>query len=144
MLRAFDVVPREKRELFERNLEAMVRAWSGDPIHSGNGGETVVLDPRPLQRPHPPIWVAAFGPKALAQAGRLGLPYLASPMETLSDLKSKFAAHAQAAAAAGHWRGAGAAHHAHGICRPSQPGSACIERAPGRRRQTLAGRFGGR
>ncbi len=102
MLRAFDVAPREKRERFERNLAVMLRAWSGQSIHFGADGEAVLLDPLPVQRPHPPIWVAAFGPKALAQAGRLGLPYLASPMETLGSLQANCALHAEAAASAGH------------------------------------------
>ena len=102
MLRAFDVAPREKRERFERNLELMVRAWHGEPVQAGESGEAVVLDPLPVQKPHPPVWVAAFGPKALAQAGHLGLPYLASPMETLQNLKTNLALHSQAAEAAGH------------------------------------------
>lgn len=102
MLRAFDVAPREKRARFERNLELMVRAWKGEAVQPGNGGEAVVLDPLPVQKPHPPVWVAAFGPKALTQAGRLGLPYLASPMETLENLKANLEVHADAAQAAGH------------------------------------------
>ncbi len=102
MLRAFDVEPKEKRRLFERNLDIMVRAWQGEAVRANAAVEPVVLDPRPLQQPHPPIWVAAFGPKALAQAGRLGLPYLASPMETLDDLRANFDLHADAARAAGH------------------------------------------
>jgi alkanesulfonate monooxygenase SsuD/methylene tetrahydromethanopterin reductase-like flavin-dependent oxidoreductase (luciferase family) len=40
----------------------------------------------PCQRPHPPLAVAAFGPKGLAQAARRGLPYLASPVETLDQI----------------------------------------------------------
>ena len=102
MLRAFDVAPREKRELFERNLELMVRAWRGEAVQAGGGDKGVVLDPLPVQKPHPPVWVAAFGPKALAQAGRLGLPYLASPMETLEDLRTNLAVHGEAARNAGH------------------------------------------
>ena len=102
MLRAFDVAPREKRERFERNLELMVRAWKGEAVPAGEGGEAVVLNPLPVQKPHPPVWVAAFGPKALAQAGRLGLPYLASPMETLESLKANLKLHGEAAEAAGH------------------------------------------
>ncbi len=103
MLKAFDVVPKEKRNLFERCLGIMAEAWRGEPVSVGDGvEEQVVLDPLPVQKPHPPIWVAAFGPKALAQAGRLGLPYLASPMETLDTLQDNYARHAQAAAEAGH------------------------------------------
>lgn len=103
MLKAFDVRPSEKRRLFERCLATMQLAWSGAPIPVGEGeDEQVVLDPLPVQRPHPPLWVAAFGPKALAQAGRLGLPYLASPMETLATLAANYARHAAAAAEAGH------------------------------------------
>ncbi len=102
MLRAFNVVPSEKRKLFEGNLELMQRAWAGEPITIAEGEDPVILDPLPVQRPHPPIWVAAFGPKALAQAGRLGLPYLASPMETLEDLETNLAVHGAAAREAGH------------------------------------------
>ena len=103
MLKAFDVVPKEKRNLFERCLSIMTEAWSGEPVRVGDGEtDQVVLDPLPAQKPHPPIWVAAFGPKALAQAGRLGLPYLASPMETMATLQQNYARHAEAAAEAGH------------------------------------------
>ena len=111
MLQAFNVVPREKRKLFEESLEVMIRAWQGESImvsdaaageRDQGGGHGVDLDPLPVQKPHPPIWVAAFGPKALAQAGRLGLPYLASPMESMSQLRANYDAHASAAEQAGH------------------------------------------
>ncbi|MYF48697.1 MAG: LLM class flavin-dependent oxidoreductase [Gammaproteobacteria bacterium] len=102
MLRAFDVAPREKRARFEANLDVMMRAWAGEPIAVEGADEPLRLDPLPVQQPHPPVWVAAFGPKALAQAGRLGLPYLASPMETLSSLRANFEAHGRAAVEAGH------------------------------------------
>lgn len=103
ILRAFAVAPKEKRARFEANLKVMMQAWSGAPISTANADRTpVMLNPLPVQRPHPPVWVAAFGPKALAQAGRLGLPYLASPMETLATLKTNLRQHEQAAADAGH------------------------------------------
>lgn len=100
VLRAFEVDPRSKRTLFEQRLAEMRRMWSGGPITEDGATET--LEPLPAQRPHPPIWVAAFGPKALEQAGRLGLPYLASPVETLVELERNYALHAAAASAAGH------------------------------------------
>jgi alkanesulfonate monooxygenase SsuD/methylene tetrahydromethanopterin reductase-like flavin-dependent oxidoreductase (luciferase family) len=85
MLQAYNVDPREKRQLFERTLAAMKAAWSGGRVC--NTEQETVMSPLPLQQPHPPIWMAAFGPKALQQAAKLGVPYLASPMESMAQLK---------------------------------------------------------
>lgn len=90
---AFNVVRADKREIFADSLATMLRAWNGETI---GAGANVSLWPRPVQRPHPPIWVAAFGPKALRQVGGLGLPYLASPMESFAVLADNYARHAQA------------------------------------------------
>jgi len=80
LFRAFGVDPRSKRDRFDEALDAILETWSSGP--------------GPLQRPHPPLYVAAFGPKGLAQAARRGLPYLASPLESLSALVENFALHA--------------------------------------------------
>ena len=97
---AFGVPIRDKRDRFEAALKVMCCAWAGEPVGTdpdAEGPETSIrLSPLPVQRPHPPIWVAAFGPKALRQAGRLGLPYLASPMETISRLEENYALHREA------------------------------------------------
>ena len=97
LFEAFDVPRASKRDRFEAALETMVRAWAGDSIRPGEHAEPLRLSPEPLQKPHPPIWVAAFGPKALAQAGRLGLPYLASPIEPVARLVENYARHREAA-----------------------------------------------
>ena len=99
MFDAFEVSRKDKRRLFEVCLATMQRAWNGEPVGGDPGA--VRLSPLPVQEPHPPVWVAAFGPKALAQAGRLGLPYLASPMEPLGRLRENFQRHGQACDAAG-------------------------------------------
>ncbi len=104
MLKAFNVEPKNKRQYFEQNLGLMIKAWSGANVatNDADSPETkVFLHPLPVQIPHPDIWVAAFGPKALAQAGRLGLPYFASPLETLDDLIKNFALHSEACESAG-------------------------------------------
>ncbi|MEM1113096.1 MAG: LLM class flavin-dependent oxidoreductase [Pseudomonadota bacterium] len=96
---AYGIEARSKRQRFAANLDIMRRAWRGDIL---DGTEDAVLAPLPHQRPHPPLWVAAFGPLALAQAGGLGLPYLASPMETPTELAHNYKLHAEAVKEAGH------------------------------------------
>ena len=98
MLGAFGVTNTDKRERFEEILTGMLAAWRGEPV-----GETELrLSPRPRQQPHPPLWVAAFGPKAITQVGSLGLPYLASPVETLAELVANFSRHRDAITGHGH------------------------------------------
>lgn len=98
---AFDVAARDKRRLFRANLDIMRAAWNGEPVVQGEDGEPVFLAPLPVQRPHPPIWVAAFGPLALQQAASLGLPYLASPVESLAALEENYRTYRQGLADAG-------------------------------------------
>ena len=95
---AFNTSLANKRELFEDALGIMLRAWAGEAIKISQKTydcprDATYLSPLPVQRPFPPIWVAAFGPKALRQAGRLGLPYLASPIESLTALEANYAIH---------------------------------------------------
>ena len=96
MFAAFQVARKQKRDLFEQSLDVMKRAWAGEPVAASEDAEPVTLAPLPVQKPYPPIWVAAFGPKALAQAGRLALPYLASPMEPRERLARNYALHREA------------------------------------------------
>lgn len=107
LFRAFGVPVREKRDRFEAALNVMRAAWRGDSViprepDAAADEAPVLLAPLPVQKPHPPIWVAGFGPKAVAQAGRLGLPYLASPIETLEALLENHGRHREAHAEAGH------------------------------------------
>jgi len=108
LFRAFGVEAKGKRDRFEAALDVMRRAWRGEPVVAddapGDSGRAapVVLAPLPVQKPHPPIWVAGFGPKAVAQAGRLGMPYLASPIESLDHLIENYARHRDALAEFGH------------------------------------------
>jgi alkanesulfonate monooxygenase SsuD/methylene tetrahydromethanopterin reductase-like flavin-dependent oxidoreductase (luciferase family) len=93
----FGVERSTKRDRFDEALDAILAAWSGDPValegehFAALDGGTVRLAVRPVQRPHPPLVVAAFGPKGLRQAAKRGLPYLASPLEPLSILEENYA-----------------------------------------------------
>ena len=97
----FDVPIKDKRALFEANLKTILKAWAGEPV-SSNGSDTITLAPLPVQSPHPPLWLAAFGPKAVSQAGRLGFPYLASPIEPYDRLLENYSLHRETLREHGH------------------------------------------
>ncbi len=99
-LTAFGVPPSSKRALFSKHLEAIIALLKGELVPGCEDERR--LSPAVVQRPHPPMVVAAFGPKAIEQAGALGLPYLASPVESLSSLERKYAEHRAACIRAGH------------------------------------------
>jgi alkanesulfonate monooxygenase SsuD/methylene tetrahydromethanopterin reductase-like flavin-dependent oxidoreductase (luciferase family) len=94
---AYGVEVSEKRDRFDESLDAMLAAWSGEPVElsgphfAAKPGERLRLALRPVQQPHPPLVVAAFGRKGLAQAARRALPYLASPIESLAALAENYA-----------------------------------------------------
>jgi alkanesulfonate monooxygenase SsuD/methylene tetrahydromethanopterin reductase-like flavin-dependent oxidoreductase (luciferase family) len=89
VLQTFGVEARDKRDRFDEALDAILAAWAA----AGQDGPEPRPALRPVQRPHPPLCVAAFGNKGLLQAARRGLPYLASPLETLDVLCENHALH---------------------------------------------------
>ncbi len=99
LFEVFGVDPRQKRVLFKQSLTQMQSMWSGAPIYQKDD-RTLHLSPRPYQNPQPRIWIAAFGPLALKQAAAFGCPYLASPMETFTELTQNLAQYRAALAAA--------------------------------------------
>lgn len=98
---AFGIDPATKRDRFDDALDVILAAWDGrstpsvspHPAGAGARDPRPAPDARPLQRPHPPLAVAAFGRKGLAQAARRGLPYLASPVEPFEQIRENLALH---------------------------------------------------
>jgi alkanesulfonate monooxygenase SsuD/methylene tetrahydromethanopterin reductase-like flavin-dependent oxidoreductase (luciferase family) len=73
----------ESRERFEEALEFILAAWAGDSF-SYEGRHFRARDlsvvPRPVQRPHPPVRIAANSPDTFPLAARRRLPIFATPL----------------------------------------------------------------
>jgi alkanesulfonate monooxygenase SsuD/methylene tetrahydromethanopterin reductase-like flavin-dependent oxidoreductase (luciferase family) len=71
---------------FTEGLELMKAAWSDEPRVTFHGQFRQVDDlpilPKPVQRPHPPIWFGGQAPKALARAVRHGDAFLGAGSST--------------------------------------------------------------
>jgi len=84
----------DSRARFAESLEVIRRVWTEHEVtHKGQVWqfEDVELVPKPVQKPHPPIWMAAtVTPESFANIGRLGfpimiVPYVAPNVETLKE-----------------------------------------------------------
>jgi alkanesulfonate monooxygenase SsuD/methylene tetrahydromethanopterin reductase-like flavin-dependent oxidoreductase (luciferase family) len=65
----------ESRERFQESLEVILKAWSQERFsHTGKYFTFAELSvvPRPYQKPHPPIWVAATTQDTFPLVGRMG------------------------------------------------------------------------
>lgn len=92
------------RRLVE-GLQIMQSLWRGEAVaYEGAFGtlERGRLALRPIQPGGPPVWIGAFGPKAIARAAELGLPWLASPEGTMDVLAARFEAYREGRRAAGY------------------------------------------
>jgi natural product biosynthesis luciferase-like monooxygenase protein len=75
----------ESRQRFDESLEIIRRAWSEDTL-TFEGKFFQVRDarvlPKPIQKPHPPIWGAAVSPGSFERMARKGLRVLSAPSIT--------------------------------------------------------------
>jgi probable F420-dependent oxidoreductase len=100
-------VPIKQREgRFEETLEVLQKAWTtvGPFAHHGKyfNFDAIHVTPKPFQRPRPPVWIGAFGPKSIARAGRLADGWTMAPfLDSTEAIKTNVAIYRQAAAKAG-------------------------------------------
>ena len=74
---------------FTEGLELMKAAWSDEPAVTFHGRfrdvDGLPIQPKPVQRPHPPIWFGANAAKAIARAVRLGDAFLGAGSSTTAS-----------------------------------------------------------
>jgi natural product biosynthesis luciferase-like monooxygenase protein len=81
----FGLAMDESRERFDESLEIIRQAWTQDTVDFEGRFFTVrdvSVRPRPVQRPHPPIWGAAVSPESFEMMARKGLRFLSAPSIT--------------------------------------------------------------
>jgi len=71
----FGISRQEGQERMEEALDIIIKAWgSARSSHSGKFWrfDEITLYPRPVQQPHPPVWIAGTSAPTLEWAGRRG------------------------------------------------------------------------
>jgi alkanesulfonate monooxygenase SsuD/methylene tetrahydromethanopterin reductase-like flavin-dependent oxidoreductase (luciferase family) len=83
----FGVDPASKRDRFDAGLDTLLRAFAGDEVRAeGPFAKPVRINVRPVQTPHPPLWIAVQRREAIPFVARRGASIALIPYATLSDL----------------------------------------------------------
>ena len=86
----------DRNDVLDQALSTMKRAWAGDVV------DGVLCLPRPVQQPHPPIWVGGNSRRAIRRAVELGDGWVPMPspqkaakalrtpgLESIADLRQR-------------------------------------------------------
>ena len=82
----------DSRARVEEGIALIQKSWSGEPFDFAgrfHSAERLHVRPRPVQRPHPPLYIAANSEDSVHSAARLGLPTLSSFFVPIEELQRR-------------------------------------------------------
>ena len=83
---AFGVDPETFVSYFTEGVDLMKAAWSDEPVVTFHGRfrdvDGLPIQPKPVQRPHPPLWIGGTAPKALARGVRIADSFMGAGSST--------------------------------------------------------------
>ncbi len=74
-------------QLMDEGVDALLKAWTGEPFEYH--GATVTVTPTPRTKPHPPVMIGGSGRPGARRAARFGLPF--APPASLPELEAYYA-----------------------------------------------------
>lgn len=89
---AFGVPVEESAERFREAVDIVLAAWTQERVtYRGryHAFEQVEVLPKPMQAPHPPVWMAATSESAIDWAASRGFSILMDPHSTIAELGAK-------------------------------------------------------
>ncbi len=103
-LNAFNLNKAQRFQRFVEGIEIIKKLWTEDHV-SFYGKEfrikDVTVDPKPLQKPRPPIWIAANSDLAVERAARIGDDWIIGPHSAIEELERQVGLFRSAWSAAG-------------------------------------------
>jgi alkanesulfonate monooxygenase SsuD/methylene tetrahydromethanopterin reductase-like flavin-dependent oxidoreductase (luciferase family) len=101
---AFGVPKGQRVARFEECIELVERLWTEDTVSFESEYcrlDNVHMNIRPVQKPRPPIWVAANNDPAIKRAARIGDTWFINPHSTLQTVRRHMGVYNEALAAIG-------------------------------------------
>lgn len=99
-LGGFDIDPMDSRPMWEESVRLLPKMWTQE-VFEGFEGRYVSMPerpviPKPIQKPHPPMWMACTQPDSFEVAGSLGLGALSFGFGPLSRVEDFHAIYREA------------------------------------------------
>jgi alkanesulfonate monooxygenase SsuD/methylene tetrahydromethanopterin reductase-like flavin-dependent oxidoreductase (luciferase family) len=92
---AFCIPLEEASERFDEAIEVIRKAWTSEDRFSHHGKrwnfENILVEPVPLQSPHPPLWLAAGSPDSIRRAAREGFNLLLDQLASVEQIGERIA-----------------------------------------------------
>jgi alkanesulfonate monooxygenase SsuD/methylene tetrahydromethanopterin reductase-like flavin-dependent oxidoreductase (luciferase family) len=98
-LDGFEVNPDDTQAMWAEAIEILIRAWRDESFeYTGQFYKipSSFVVPKPVQKPHPPLWLAGTNPDTFMLAGRKGLGMLGFVTGTPEQLAPRIAAYKEA------------------------------------------------
>jgi alkanesulfonate monooxygenase SsuD/methylene tetrahydromethanopterin reductase-like flavin-dependent oxidoreductase (luciferase family) len=89
-LNAFNLTKAQRFHRFVEGVEIIKRLWTENNVNFDGAAFTlknVSVDPKPLQKPRPPIWIAANSDTAVTRAATIGDGWMIGPHSAIDELK---------------------------------------------------------
>jgi alkanesulfonate monooxygenase SsuD/methylene tetrahydromethanopterin reductase-like flavin-dependent oxidoreductase (luciferase family) len=102
---AFGVPPEESASRFHETVEIVLRAWTEEQLNFTGQHfrfDGIELLPKPMQRPHPLVWMAAASEPAIEWAAGRGFSILMDPHSPHAEIGRKRRHYEEKLAAGGH------------------------------------------
>ena len=100
----FGLPMKQRPSRMEEGIEVIVKSWTEEKFsYEGKRFKlsNINVTPKPVQKPHPPIYIGAFEEPAIRRAGRLGYPLLIGPGRTMQMVRDTLGFYNDAAQKAG-------------------------------------------
>ena len=101
---AFGIPPEQSTERFHEAVDIVLKAWTHEKLTFAGKHfrfDNVEVLPKPLQAPHPPVWMAATSEAAVDWATSRGFSILMDPHASMAELGAKRRRYTERMAGAG-------------------------------------------
>jgi len=96
----FGIDAQDAGEIYRESMEIIIRAWMEKERWSYKSDRwefnNIIVEPKPVQKPHPPIWQGAGSEESIRQAARQGYGLLLDQILSFAEVRERIAIYHEA------------------------------------------------